>query len=275
MSRVRQIQAGLAGEILDPSFDQRETLDAEPSGFKALHWKSYNDQARNRHRKKRTPKFTPEKVKGFLENVTPSKAAEVYGLSLEEFRVKCEEIGITLPAKKQKLVSKAMLIASIEKIRNQGKPVTITAVSLDLQISQNTIRNAWKEYGFPSPPRGKPKGQKPEDEIAIAIRMRIPDNVIAKKYDRSREAIRQRREKMGLPAVNLEAKVTAYSRLLTGVRPAIVAAETGFALLTVRRWKKEIEEDPLCVAENFACARKATIKADPDHIAPSLCRAHA
>lgn len=167
-------------------------------------------------------------------------------------------------------IKKSQIEAAFSKIT--GAP-TLTGVAILLGVSPARLKRAWETFGFKPPARGRPPETRIEDEIDQRIRDHTGTDVaLATELCITKEAIRQRREIMGLPTHEQRRKKFALFELLNGARPAVVAERFGFTVPSVKKWQTDLIKEPICLERN--CGKNATVKSDPEFIAPNLCKKH-
>ena len=208
-------------------------------------------------------------IKATKKAVTLTKLATALRVKVADLRpvLAQEQISVGSPAAPE--IQKSDIQGALAKLEAEAKPVTITAVAIALKVSPARLRKAWEKFRFERPRRGRPPVlDRQEDDIDKAIRgWKGSDKDLAAELGITREAIRQRRERLGLPTEEARRKDVAMELLQAGGQPGVIAVQTGFDRQTVKRWLRQLQEDPIC-----ACARKAIHKAKPSHLYPSLCR---
>ena len=225
------------------------------------------------HRKR----LTEEKIRTGLNKLgklpegeqTLTRLASLLNVPYGDLRFRMQELEISplrLPAER---ITKSQIEEAIKEL---GGATTITAVAVHLSVSPARLKRAWDIFGFPEPNRGRPKLDREADEIDTQIvDWKGTDTELATTLGLSKEAIRQRRTKLGVLTYEQRRKRQAQRDLLKQDRPALIAVRYGFTQATVKKWLSTMVDDPICLAR-YGCDRKATIKAKPTDVAPAICK---
>jgi len=168
-------------------------------------------------------------------------------------------------------IERSAIEAVIKQIQEAGKPVTVTACAILLGVSTPRLSRFWALHGFPKPKRGKPPRGYREDATDQLIRgWRGDDAELARKLGCTREAIRQRRKRLGIRNYEAQRKFLALQALNRGIRPAIVAVQFGFTSKVCRKWLLEATQIAPCLC--WPCVKRASVRAQPQDLFPTICR---
>lgn len=133
---------------------------------------------------------------------------------------------------------------TIEEIVNAAQKLKIPSidkVSKILGAPYQLVRKLWIQAGLPMRRKGRPEIVD-EEENKIILNWKGTDTALAKHLGNikgrsyTKEAIRQKRMKLGKILERQEWKNKALQELRDGIRPAIVARRYGYRLDTVEEW---------------------------------------